>query len=130
MFLRDRSADRAGRPCEMLSWGLELRGLGFGVEGSQFRVQDMVLRGRVYCSGYRIQGFRLRVLVFGFGFRDEGLRFNIFFGARNSGDTPPCKVTPVILHGVASPDPARSQRRSRGPPSCDAISGVGVFFVY
>ena len=59
-----------------------MQGAGFRVQGSGFRVQG---------SGCARCGWQFAVCA-------------SCFEVWGSGDTTPCKVTPVILHGVASPD--------------------------
>ena len=63
---------------------------------------------RDQCSGFR--GENLGFKVYDFGLRDEGFGCSV---ARNFEDTALCEVTPVILHQVASPDPARSEPITR-----------------
>ena len=85
--------------------------MGVGISG--YGVKDMVLRGKSLVL--RVQGLQrwvqgLWFWVSGLGVRDEGFGCSV---ARNCEDTTPCKVTLVILHQVASPDPARSEPITR-----------------
>ena len=123
--------------------GFRVRGSGFRVQGSGFGVQGS--RSRVGGSGFRVyceqaipcRGRRCRER----GRRsrpaprlswpsprgtpartrarvtDEGVG-----GAERSGDETPYKVTPVILHGVVSPDVSPETRPSENIRGCTCVS--------